>query len=148
MQSQSKRTNRTIVVNFQDEATYHHLRQNGRAFIEFVIAFIISIGFQLKHKCNCPGGFRLTRHSHYMRVRLNGLVIWRIQCTHCKAVFTVLPHFVMRYRKMKPKTAKQALLATHGGLSLEYCAVRLSYGHLPFDERHRTHMFGNTSDSL
>ena len=123
MQSQPKRTNRTIVVDFQDEATYHHLRQDGRAFIEFVIAFIISIGFQLKHKCNCPGGFRLTRHSHYMRVRLNGLVIWRIQCTHCKAVFTVLPHFVVRYRKMEPKTAKQALLATHGGLSLEYCAV-------------------------
>jgi hypothetical protein len=58
-----------------------------------------------------------------MRVRLNGLVIWRIQCTHCKAVFTVLPHFVMRYRKMNPETAKQVLLATHGGLSLEYCAV-------------------------
>jgi len=123
MQSQSKRTNRTIVVDFQDEATYHSLRQDGRAFIEFVIAFIVSIGFQLKHKCDCPGGFRLTRHSHYMRVRLNGLVIWRIQCTHCKAVFTVLPHFVMRYRKMKPETAKQVLLATHGGLSLEYCAV-------------------------
>jgi hypothetical protein len=123
MQSQSKRTNRTIVVDFQDEATYHSLCQNSRAFIEFVVAFIMSIGFQLKHKCDCPGGFRLTRHSHYMRVRLNGLIIWRIQCTHCKAVFTVLPHFVMRYRKMKPETARQVLLATHGGLSLEYCAV-------------------------
>ncbi len=82
MQSQSKRTNRTIVVDFQDEATYHSLCHNGRAFIEFVVAFIMSIGFQLRHKCDCPGGFRLTRHSHYMRVRLNGLVIWRIQCTH------------------------------------------------------------------
>lgn len=123
MQSQSKRTNRTIVVDFQDEATYHSLCHNGRTFIEFVVAFIMSIGFQLKHKCDCPGGFRLTRHSHYMRVRLNGLVIWRIQCTHCRAVFTVLPHFVMRYRKMKPETAKQVLLATHGGLSLEYCAM-------------------------
>ncbi len=123
MQSQWKRTNRTIVVDFQDEATYHSLCHNGRAFIEFVVAFIMSIGFQLKHKCDCPGGFRLTRHSHYIRVRLNGLVIWRIQCTHCKAVFTVLPHFVMRYRKMNPETAKQVLLATHGGLSLEYCAV-------------------------
>jgi len=33
MKRQSKRTNRTIVVDFQDEATYHHLCQNGRAFM-------------------------------------------------------------------------------------------------------------------
>ena len=66
---------------------------------------------------------RLTRHSHYVRARINGLVIWRIQCTGCCAVFTVLPHFVLRYRQMKPKIAKKALLATHGGLSLELCAV-------------------------
>ncbi len=63
MQSQSKRTNRTIVVDFQDEATYHSLCHNGGTFIEFVVAFIMSIGFQLRRKCDCPGGFRLTRHS-------------------------------------------------------------------------------------
>ena len=65
----------------------------------------------------------LTRHSHYARVRLGGLTIWRIQCTTCKAVFTVLPHFVLRYRQMRPEVARDALLATHGGLSLEWCAV-------------------------
>ena len=58
-----------------------------------------------------------------MRVRLGGLTIWRIQCTTCKAVFTVLPHFVLRYRQMRPEVARDALLATHGGLSLELCAV-------------------------
>ncbi len=57
------------------------------------------------------------------RVRLGGLTIWRIQCTTCKAVFTVLPHFVLRYRKMRPDVARDALIATHGGLSLEWCAV-------------------------
>src|SRR5262247_692385 len=41
----------------------------------------------------------------------------------CKAVFTVLPHFVIRYRSMRPDVARNALLATHGGLSLELCAV-------------------------
>ena len=41
-------------------------------------------------------------------------------------MFTVLPHFVLRYRKMRPEVARDALLATHGGLSLELCAV-LSY---------------------
>jgi hypothetical protein len=35
----------------------------------------------------------------------------------------VLPHFVLRYRKMRPDVARNALLATHGGLSLELCAV-------------------------
>jgi hypothetical protein len=70
-----------------------------------------------------PSSGRLTRHSHYVRVRLGDLTIWRIQCTMCKAVFTVLPHFVLRYRSMRPDIARNALLATHGGLSLERCAV-------------------------
>jgi hypothetical protein len=41
----------------------------------------------------------------------------------CKAVFTVLPHFVLRYRHMRPAVARDALVATYGGLSLERCAV-------------------------
>ena len=65
----------------------------------------------------------LTRHSHYARVRLGGLTIWRIQCTSCQAVFTVLPHFALRYCRMSPDVARQALIATHGGLSLEWCAT-------------------------
>jgi hypothetical protein len=56
-------------------------------------------------------------------MRLGGLIIWRIQCTRCRAVFTVLPQFVLRYRKMRSDVARQALIATHGGLSLEWCAT-------------------------
>jgi hypothetical protein len=41
----------------------------------------------------------------------------------CKAVCTVLPHFVLRYRQMHPEVARNALRATHGELSLELCAV-------------------------
>jgi hypothetical protein len=88
-----------------------------------VLAFILSLGFQLTHKATCRGGGCLTRHSHYVRIRLGGVTIWRIQCTTCRAVFTVLPHFVLRYRSMPPEVARDALLATHGGLSLEWCAV-------------------------
>jgi hypothetical protein len=117
------RKNRTLTVDFNDESTYFHLIHDGKAFVEFVFAFLLSLGFQLNHKANCSGGGGLTRHSHYARVRLGGLTIWRIQCTKCKAVFTVLPHFVLRYRKMRPDVAQNALLATHGGLSLELCAV-------------------------
>ena len=40
-----------------------------------------------------------------------------------QAVFTVLPHFVWRYRQMCPEVARDVLLATHGGLSLAWCAV-------------------------
>jgi hypothetical protein len=117
------RYNRTITVDFHDETTYAHLLDNGKAFLEWVLAFILSIGFQLTHKDTCNGGGCLTRHSHYIRVRLGGMTIWRVQCTRCKAVFTVLPHFVLRYRSMHPDIARNALLATQGGLSLELCAV-------------------------
>src|SRR5258705_8271849 len=117
------RVNRTITVDFHDETTYFQLLGDTQAFVEFVLAFILSLGFQLLHKASCREGGRLTRHSHYARIRLGGLTIWRVQCTTCKAVFTVLPHFVLRYRQMRPEVARNALLATHGGLSLERCAV-------------------------
>src|SRR5215470_6550724 len=117
------RDNRTITVDFRSAATYFQLLGDGKAFLECVLAFIMVLGFQLKHKATCRGGGCLTRHSHYVRVRLGGITIWRIQCTTCRAVFTVLPHFILRYRPMRPEVARDALLATHGGLSLELCAV-------------------------
>src|SRR5437016_12213892 len=117
------RENRTITVDFRDEATYFCLIADGKAFLEFVFAFLLSLGFQLAHKATCHGGGCLTRHSHYVRLRVRGITIWRIQCTTCKAVCTVLRHFVLRYRQMRPEVARDALLATHGGLSLELCAV-------------------------
>ena len=117
------RANRTITIDFQNETTYFQLLGDGKAFVECVLAFLLALGFQLAHKATCRGGGCLTRHSHYARVRLGGLTIWRIQCTACTAVFTVLPHFVLRYRQMRPEVARDALLATHGGLSLEWCAV-------------------------
>jgi hypothetical protein len=117
------RENRTITVDFHDETTYFGLLGNPHAFVEFVLAFLLALGFQLLHTASCSAGGGLTRHSHYARVRLGGLTIWRIQCTACKAVFTVLPHFVLRYRTMRPDVARDALLATHGGLSLAWCAV-------------------------
>ena len=112
------RENRTITVDFRDEASYVQLLGDGKAFLECVLAFLLALGFQLKHKATCDGGGWLTRYSRYMRVRLGGVTIWRVQCTRCKAVCTVLPHFVLRYRSMRPNVAQTALLATDGGLSL------------------------------
>src|SRR5262249_32111778 len=115
------RENRTITVDFRDEATYFQLLGDSKAFVECVFAFLLALGFQLLHKATCDGGGCLTRHSHYARVRLGGVTIWRIQCTTCTAVFTVLPHFILRCRQMRPAGARDALLATHGGLGLQLC---------------------------
>ena len=46
------RDNRTITVDFRDEATYFHLLSDGKAFLECVLAFLMALGFQLKHKAN------------------------------------------------------------------------------------------------
>jgi hypothetical protein len=121
--AQPTRANRTITVDFRDEATYCRLRADGKAFVECGLAFLMVLGFQLKHQATCRGGGGLTRHSHDVRVRLGGISIWRMQCPTCQAGFTVLPHVVLRYRSMHPEVARDALLATHGGLSLERCAV-------------------------
>src|SRR5438552_16157548 len=96
------RDNRTITVDFQNEATYFRLLGDGKAFVECVLAFILSLGFQLSHKATCSVGRCLTRPSHYARVRLGGVTICRPQCTTGKAVFTELPHFVVHYRSMRP----------------------------------------------
>src|SRR6516162_6780697 len=121
--AKATRQNRTITVDFQEPSTSLQLINDGKAFIEFVFAFLLSLGFQLTPKATCTGGRCLTRHSHDARVRLGGLTLWRLQCTTGKAVFTVLPHFVWRYRTMRPDGARDALIATPGGLSLAWCAV-------------------------
>jgi hypothetical protein len=54
------RHHRTITVDFQDEATYLRLLNDGKALVKFVLAFILALSFQL------------TRHSRYVRVRLGG----------------------------------------------------------------------------
>src|SRR5438876_5834576 len=121
--AKATRENRTITVDFQNETTYFQLLGDGQAFVECVLAFLLALGFQLAHKATCRGGGCLTRHSHDVRARLGGLTIWRIQCTTCRAVCTVLPHVVLRYRQRRPEVARDALWATHGGLSVELCAV-------------------------
>lgn len=118
-----KNRNRTIVIDFGDESQYSKIISNGQAFIEFVLAYILSIGFQILHRQLCKGGNCFTRHSHYQRVKCGGVTIWRIQCTQCKTVFTIMPSFLMRYRSCRTEQARTALLNYHGGLSFENCAI-------------------------
>ena len=69
------RENRTITVDFRSEATYFQLLGDGKAFLECVLTFVMSLGFQCTHKATCRGGGCLTRHAHDVRVRLGGLII-------------------------------------------------------------------------
>ena len=56
MRSKAKqpRENRTITVDFQNEATYFHLLGDGKAFLEFVFAFLLSIGFECSPETDTP----------------------------------------------------------------------------------------------
>ena len=48
--TKTTRENRTITVDFHDESNYFQLICDSTAFVEFVLAFVLSIGFQLAHK--------------------------------------------------------------------------------------------------
>ena len=74
------RHNRTITIDFHDKVTYVQRLDDGKAFIALMIAFLLALGFQLKHKATCEGDGYPTRHSHYVRIRLGRLTIWRLQC--------------------------------------------------------------------
>ena len=90
------RENRTITVDFQNEATSVPLLGDGQACVACVVAFLLSLGFQRKHKASWGDGGGLTRHAPSLRGRLGGRTLWRVQGTTCSAVVTVLPHFVRR----------------------------------------------------
>ena len=47
------RENRTLTVNFNDEATYHQLCVNGPAFIDFVVAFPFHWLHSTRNKKKC-----------------------------------------------------------------------------------------------
>src|SRR2546423_5399716 len=99
--TKATRQNRTLTVDFQDPSTYFELIRNGQAFVEFVLAFILSIGFQLAHKATCTGGGCGTRHSPYAPTPLGGLPLLPIHCTSCQAAVTVLSQFALPYRRMR-----------------------------------------------
>jgi hypothetical protein len=51
------RENRTITVDFRDEATYFRLIADSKAFVECVLAFLLSLGFQLTHEGDLSRGW-------------------------------------------------------------------------------------------
>jgi hypothetical protein len=55
-QARQTRENRTITIDFPNKAPYVQLLGDGKAFVECVVAFILSLAFQLTHKATCRGG--------------------------------------------------------------------------------------------
>jgi hypothetical protein len=89
------RAHRTITVDVRNETTAVQLLGDGKALLEWVMAFILSIGFQLKHQATCRGcGLPLPRyfladekHRHcltdkvYLPTIVCGRVIWPLGYT-------------------------------------------------------------------
>ena len=48
------RHNRTITVDFRDEATYVALLGTTKAFVEFVLAFLLALGLQRGWQPDAP----------------------------------------------------------------------------------------------
>ena len=117
------RQNRTSTVDFQEPSISWQLMNDGTACVDCVCACLLSLGCQLAPKATCTGGGCLPRPSHDARLRLGGLTIGRLQCPACQAVLTVWPHVVLRYRRLSPAVARQALIATPGGLSRAWWAT-------------------------
>jgi hypothetical protein len=67
------RENRTITVDFRDDATYVQLLGDGKAFVEFVCAFLLSLGFQLAHKAT----WALSQTTKNRKVEVRKLLIFR-----------------------------------------------------------------------
>src|SRR5690242_12200544 len=85
------RANRPLTVDFRDDATSCQRLKDGPALVECGRAFLLALGLQRKQKATCHGGACLPRHAPYVRVRLGGVTIWRLQGTTGRAVCTVRP---------------------------------------------------------
>lgn len=112
--------NRTIVADLGDERQYRELISQGTFQIfQVLLAFLVTNQISLRHKDSCSASLsHLTPFGFYFRKR-NNLFIFRIQCSRCKATFSVLPHFLVRYRSQPASVFEKALIAYHGGLSFE-----------------------------
>ena len=115
------RDNRTITVDFRDEATYVQLLGDGKAFVECVCAFPLP-RLSARTQGDLSGRrvpdppFALppcpARWGHHLADPVHQV---------SRGVHRP-PPLVLRYRQMRPAVARDALLATHGA-QFELCAI-------------------------
>jgi len=97
-------------VDFHDETTYFALLGKHPRVCRVRPRLPLALGFPLLHKTSCSEGGSLTAlplragspgRAHHLACPVH----------YMSSVFTVLPHFVLRYRQMRPEVAREALLA-------------------------------------
>ena len=120
--------NRTAIVYFgPTPQDYLDLVESGakhKAYIEYIQQPLAAQLTPDKHKPACAETSRYTVHSQIER-RLQGsqsapatLPICRVKCCSCRAVFTVLPSFIGRYRRQDTDSLGKLLEMSLGmGLS-------------------------------
>ena len=118
---QSARKNRTITADFHNEATYDQIHDltkvcpvaspfsspSAFSFSTRPAAVRVGPDAPLPLRAGSP------RRAHHLAHPVH----------HLQSGLHRIARFVLRYRTMRPEVARDALLATHGGLSLEWCAV-------------------------
>ena len=132
--------NRTAIVYFgATPQDYLDLVQSGekhRAYIEYIQQPLQAQLTPDKHKPACSNTSRYTVHSQIER-RLQGsqvapetLPICRVKCCDCRAVFTVLPSFIARYRRQDTDSLGKLLEMSLGmGLSQRETARIYEWSH-------------------
>ena len=120
-QAQPKRQKRTITLHLGNtlaeyEATY--LTEGGlKALIRQVeIADSLDWGcLATEHEAGCPRQLHFTHHDSYSRwaKHFNGgqsrVVIPRVRCLDCGAVFSVQPSFIIRYKRYETDAAEKLM---------------------------------------
>ena len=113
------RSNNTLTIAFGSMQNYKELIRDSGLLIIYVIHYLKTIHFELIHRDGCCGGFHLTGFTTYTRKRNGNLLIWRIQCPHCKKTWSILPEFALRYTGLPPAKAWKCLYNSYYGASLE-----------------------------
>lgn len=108
MKASRKYQNRTAIIYFgPTRQDYLNLVEadNHRAYLDYVQPFLKEELSLDMHKEGCQAQSCYTIHSQRMR-SLEGwlgqkeqIPICRVRCRCCKTVFTVLPSFILRYRR-------------------------------------------------
>jgi hypothetical protein len=125
--------NRTAIIYFgETKQEYLNLveAEKHRALLAYIQPFLKVQLQPQQHHDGCTDQSHYTIHSQRDR-QLQGLLgakesipICRVRCQTCRAVFTVLPSFIMRYRRQDPDCLGKLLEMNLGmGLTLRETAT-------------------------
>jgi hypothetical protein len=110
-----KNLNRTVILflGFIVEE-YQEIIADRERFLMLVSQADEAALFQ-HHKKGCPGNHRFTRHERRTRTLrpYQGdsyeITVWQVRCLDCQAVYTILPSFALRYKRLDAWAAQNLL---------------------------------------